>query len=92
MRVIWTQAAADDLEAIVEYIYRSSPDAAARVAAHIFDTIVMLASFPQRGKKRDEDDSREIVFVPWPYVAVYQIVHDGLIVEAIRHTSRDRVH
>jgi toxin ParE1/3/4 len=89
MRVIWTTGAADDLASIVEYIASDSPDAGHRVAKVIFDTIQKLPSLPFRGRKRDEDGGREIIFAPWPYVAVYEVVGDKLYVKAIRHTSRD---
>ena len=89
MRVIWTQEAADDLESIVNHIKQDSHDAARRVAKEIFDTIADLRFLPFRGRKREEDISREIVFAPWPYVAVYEVVGTDLYVKAIRHTARD---
>jgi plasmid stabilization system protein ParE len=89
MKVVWTEGAADDLEAIVMHIQRDSPDAARRVAKEIFDTIMTLPSLPHRGRKRMEDAGREIVFAPWPYVAVYEVIGEKLYVKAIRHTSRD---
>ena len=88
MKLIWTQHAADDLESIVIYIQKDSPEAARRVAKFIFDTIATLPSLPHRGRKREEDDGREIVFAPWPYLAVYEVVGETLYIKAIRHTSR----
>lgn len=92
MRVVWTQEAADDLESIVNHIRRDSPDAAQRVAKEIFDTIMSLPSTPFRGRKREENAGREIVFALWPYIAVYELIDERLYVKAIRHTSRDRTH
>jgi plasmid stabilization system protein ParE len=88
MKVVWTQGAADDLESIVVHIRRDSPDAARRVAKVIFDTIMSLPSTPFRGRRRTEDAGREIVFTPWPYIAVYEVVGEILYVKAVRHTSR----
>jgi len=89
MRIVWTQGAADDLESIVVHIQRDSPDAARRVAKVIFDTIMSLPSTPFRGRKRTEDSGREIVFAPWPYIAVYEVAGEIIYVKAIRHTSRN---
>ncbi len=90
MKVIWSEAAANDLESIVRHISRDSPEAARRVAKEIFDIVMSLPSLPFRGRKREEDSAREIVFAPWPYVAVYEIVGDKLYVKAVRHTARHR--
>ena len=49
-----------------------------------------LPSLPFRGRKREEDSALEIIFAPWPYIAVYEVVEEKLYVQAIRHTSRDR--
>jgi addiction module RelE/StbE family toxin len=90
MRVIWTYQAAEDLESIVNYIKQDNPEAARRVAKEIFDTVMTLPLFPYRGRKREEDAGREVVFAPWPYIAVYEVVGNDLYIKAIRHTSRIR--
>jgi len=48
-----------------------------------------LGDMPYRGRRRAADASREIVFAPWPYVAVYEIIDDTVFIEGIRHTARD---
>jgi toxin ParE1/3/4 len=90
MRVIWTQEAEDDLESIVNHIQKDSPAAAHRVAKEIFETVMSLPSVPFRGRKRVEDKGREIIFAPWPYIAVYEVVGQNLYIKAIRHSSQDR--
>jgi plasmid stabilization system protein ParE len=45
MRVLWTTAAADDLERICDYIAESSPESAQRVATLIIDRIGSLEDF-----------------------------------------------
>ncbi|MEO7029912.1 MAG: type II toxin-antitoxin system RelE/ParE family toxin [Acidobacteriaceae bacterium] len=89
MKVIWTEGAADDLEGIVDRISRDSPDAASRIAKTIFDQAMGLAVMPFRGRKRSTDKSRELVFAPWPYLAVYEVIGESLFIKAIRHTSRN---
>lgn len=89
MKVIWTEGAANDLTEIVDYISQDSPEAARRVAKVIYEQTLSLASMPYRGRTRTTDDARELVFAPWPYVAVYEIIDDKVFIEGIRHTARD---
>lgn len=88
-RVRWTSNAADDLAQIVTYIREENPDAARRVAKAIFEGIVQLRKFPRRGRLGLAENTRELVFAPWPYIAVYEIVEDHVHVLRIRHASRD---
>lgn len=89
MRVRWTANAANDLASIVNYIRKDNPEAARRVAKTIFDGVSELRTFPSRGRVGIVDDTRELVFAPWPYIAVYEIVDDQVRVLRIRHASRD---
>jgi plasmid stabilization system protein ParE len=89
MKVVWTEGAAQDLTEIVDYIADDSPEAARRVAKHIFDSLMRLAATPYMGRKRSADNSRELVFAPWPYVAVYEVADDKIYIKGIRHTARD---
>jgi addiction module RelE/StbE family toxin len=89
MKIVWTAGAANDLTEIVDYISRESAEAARRVAKVIYDETLNLASMPNRGRKRSTDDARELIFAPWPYVAVYEIIDDIVFIEGIRHTARD---
>jgi plasmid stabilization system protein ParE len=90
LKVIWTDAAANDLEEIHNYIQRDSPDSAQRVAKLIYDRIMRLTSPLYRGRPREEDSAFEFVMPSLPYIILYEIVGEGIIVIAIRHTSRDR--
>jgi plasmid stabilization system protein ParE len=83
MKIVWTASAANDLTEIVDYISRESPEAARRAAK------ISLALMPNRGRRRSTDDARELVFAPWPYVAVYEIIDDIVFIAGIRHTARD---
>jgi toxin ParE1/3/4 len=89
MRVRWTSNAADDLARIVDYIRRDNPSAAQRVAKTIYSAVADLRRFPHRGRIGLAENSRELVFAPWPYVAVYEVIDDQVQVLRIRHTSQN---
>ncbi|SPE38627.1 putative toxin Y4kP [Candidatus Sulfopaludibacter sp. SbA6] len=89
MRIRWTTLAADDLAGIVEYIRKDKPEAARRVAQTIFDGIAGLRTFPNRGRIGRAENTRELVFAPWPYIAVYEVLEDQVQVLRIRHAAQD---
>ena len=66
------------------------PGALRRVAAHIFETVMGLSSFPGLGRRRKTDYARELVFAPWPYICVYEVIENTIHIKAIRHTSRNQ--
>lgn len=89
MRIRWTTNAADDLARIIERIREDNPAAARRVAETIYDSVQSLKNFPYRGRIGVLSDTRELVFAPWPYIAVYEIIEGQVQVLRIRHTSQN---
>jgi plasmid stabilization system protein ParE len=89
MRVRWTEAAAEDLARIVQYIAEDKPEAARRVAQKIFEGVAALGAFPARGRTGFAENTRELLFPPWPYIAVYETIGDQVHVLRIRHAARD---
>lgn len=89
MTVRWTEAAAEDLASIVRYISRDNPESARRVAQTIFDGVEALRTFPGRGRVGLAENTREILFQPWPYIAVYEVLADQVRVLRIRHAAQN---
>jgi toxin ParE1/3/4 len=89
MRVRWTTNAAADLSQIVDRIRSESPSTALHVARTIYKAIADLEKFPNLGRIGLVEKTRELVFPPWPYIAVYEIVEDQVQVLRVRHASRD---
>jgi len=87
MRVRWTTDAAGDLERICDYIAESSSASARRVAQAIVEGIAALRTFPNRGRPGRVEGTRELVFTPLPFVAVYE-VHDEAQVLRILHGAQ----
>lgn len=87
MRVRWTPDAADDLERMCNYIAETSPDSARRIAKTIVDGIASLSALPNRGRRGRVEGTREFVFAPLPFVAVYE-VNDEVHVLRILHGAQ----
>ena len=73
MRVRWTTDAADDLERIFDYISESRPESARRVAQSVIERLGTLETFPHLGRPGRVQGTREVVFPPLPFVAVYEV-------------------
>jgi len=89
MRIRWTTTAADDLVRIVEYIRKDNPAAARRVAQTIYQSIARLERLPHVGRIGLAPNTRELVFAPWPYIAVDEIAGDVVQVLRVRHAAQD---
>ena len=89
MRVRWTGPAADDLQDIVRFIRNDNPTAARKMAALIVDAVMNLRKMPYRGRPGLVPGTRELVFAPYPYVAVYEVISDSVQVLRIRHAAQD---
>jgi toxin ParE1/3/4 len=89
MRVRWTTDAASDLERITERIAKDRPDAAIRTARTIYQGLAVLRDFPNRGRIGRIEGTRELVFPPLPYIAVYRVKSEAVEVLRIYHTAQD---
>ena len=82
MTVRWSPEAAADFVAIVEYVRRQNLSAAERVAHKIYEGVASLALFPKQGRPGRTKGTRDLVFSPLPYVAVYRVKDE--VVEIVR--------
>lgn len=81
--------AANDLDAIWDFIAADSPDAADRVIADILGTIEGLVTFPQQGYRRLDLTSRPLRFTnARNYLIVYAPDEKPLWVVAVIHGRR----
>ena len=70
-KIIWTERASSDLEAIVRYIARRDPSAAGRIGTGIFDRVQILMQQPEAGSMLDELRSggwRKLIFRRWKII------------------------
>ena len=65
-----------DLENIVRHIRNDNSTVTRRVARAIFDGITTLKEFPHRGRVGEIAETRELVFAPLLYIAIYHGAQD----------------
>lgn len=88
-RVIWSGEAADDLQAIAEYIERDSPRYAAAVVGKITALTRSLPKYPRLGRivpEFEREDIRERLM--FSYRIVYQICENTILIVNVIHGRR----
>jgi toxin ParE1/3/4 len=88
MTVRWSPEAAADFAAVVEFIRKRNPAAAERVADRIYDGVASLASFPRQGRPGRTRYTRELVFSPLPFIAVYRVKGEAVEIARVLHGSQ----
>lgn len=90
MRIRWTPAAAADLGYIGNYLKDRHPRYRQRTMRKLYEAIDSLKKSPHRGRFGREDGTRELLFPPLPYVAVYRVKEQSIEVLRIYYTAQDR--
>jgi len=88
MTVRWTLQAASDLEQMCDYIQKESAEAALATARRVYRRIEALRRYPYRGRAGRVPGTRELVLAPLPYVGVYEVAVDAIVVSRILHGAR----
>jgi toxin ParE1/3/4 len=91
-KVIWSEAAISDLEALCSYIAQHNPDAALRIGNGVLEHVRVLAQFPFIGPTYPRGSGgplREVVFRS--YRIFYDVSEETRQVEIlhVRHGARD---
>jgi len=89
MRIDWSAHALSDLKSISEYIERDRDlDSANRVARAIYDSIQSLSAMPYRGRSGHVASTRELVISRLPYIVVYKIFDERLLILNVLHGAQ----
>src|SRR6266487_4879051 len=74
-KLVWTEKASSDIEAIVRYIARRDPRAAARIGLGIYDRAQILLQHPKAGsilEELQEGGWRKLIFRRWKIVYTFR--------------------
>ena len=85
-----TPAAADDLQTISDYLKEHHPRYRDPTMRRLHGDIRALKQWPGRGRPGREEGTREVLFPPTPYVAVYRLKEQTIEVVRIYHAAQDR--
>jgi plasmid stabilization system protein ParE len=83
-KLVWTERASSDIEAIVRYIARRDPKAASRIGRGIYDRVQILLDHPCAGSVLDElrnGDWHKLIFQRWKII--YTVRDEVIIIGRI---------
>ncbi len=88
MRLVWTQHALTDREAIFRYIEAESPRAAVNVDDQIVAAVRRLLEFPESGRLGRVAGTRELVVSRTPFIAAYVVTADRVRILRVLHGAQ----
>lgn len=89
MKVEWSREAVADRRAITAFLEDRNPAAALRLVEALVMAADSLATFPHRGRPGRIEGARELTAV-WPYVVVYEVREDAVVILRLWHGAQDR--
>lgn len=90
MKIVWTETAVADLEAIHSFITRDSEYYASVFVLEILDAVKKLENFPRSGRmvpEVNDDDVRELIL--GNYRLIYQIAKSQIEILTLLHGACD---
>lgn len=90
MRIRWTPLAVADLQSISDYLKSHKPDYRIPTLRKLYETIRALKTMPHMGRPGRVEGTRELVFPPMPYVAVYRVRGQDIEIWRIYHGAQER--
>ena len=74
-KIVWTERASGDIEAIVRYIARRDPNATGRIGVGIYDRVQILQQNPEAGSMLDELRTggwRKLIYRRWKIIYTFR--------------------
>ena len=90
MRIRWTPAAAEDLQRISDYLKEHHPNYRQATIRKVYAATKSLKEWPHCGRLGREEGTRELMFPPLPYLAVYRVKEQDIEVLRIYHGAQER--
>jgi addiction module RelE/StbE family toxin len=89
MWIEWSDPALSDLKTISTYIEQDrNIETANRVSRAIYDAVQSLRRMPYRGRYGRIENTRELVIPGLPYIVVYQLLKDHIVILNIMHGAQ----
>ncbi len=87
MRLVWTQHALADRDAIFKYLESESPRAAVNVDDQIVAAVRRFSTFPRAAARRVAG-TRELVVPRTPFIAAYVVTADRVRILRVLHGAQ----
>jgi toxin ParE1/3/4 len=91
MKLEWLPAAMADRDTIYDYIKADSRRAAIHVDDLIEQQVDRLIDHPHRGRAGRLPQTRELVILGAPYIVVYQVGADHVLILRVFHAAQSRI-
>ncbi len=88
MKLRYSPEALAELEAVLAYIAERSPRGAQNVSKRLKIIIDFIAQNPLAGVELKGRGLRRIAAMPYPYLVIYQVNDDEVVIAGIRHAAR----
>lgn len=92
MRLVWSRRFGMELRREYEGIKSDNPAAARMIVERIVKTASRLREFPQSGRAWRLEGARELVVPGIPYIVIYDVEPDRVVLQMLFHTSREAPH
>ena len=89
MKLEYTHRFHDELRREYLFLCERNGEAAVRVRDLILQTIERIERFPQLGRSWRLPGTREIVVPGLPYLVIYELHTDRIVILTLFHTSRE---
>jgi len=86
--VRYTRRALAELDEVLSFIERQSPQGARSVKSRIEEVIALLSQYPHAGPLTNKGRLRRIVAYPYPYLIYYQANETNVVIHGVRHGAR----
>lgn len=88
MKIQLAKSATEDLHDVEAYIKQDNPQAARQTIHRVLDAIQYLVEFPAMGRPGRLPRTRELVVSGTPFIVIYQVRVNTLVVLRILHGAR----
>jgi len=88
VEIVWSPLAHARLQEIHAYVALDKPEAAARLATRIVAVVEALKTHPYLGRTGAEPGVRELVIGGTPYVVLYRVRGERVIISTIWHSAQ----
>ena len=88
VEIVWSALALSRLQQLRAYVAQDKPEAAGRLATRIVAIVETLRNHPHLGRAGAEEGLRELVVGGTPYIVLYRIKHEQVMIFTIWHGAQ----